>query len=134
MNIFQVTGRLVKDPVLNELDNGSKVANITLAVERRYKTKENKNIVDFVDYSLWGKLAENICKISKQGSVILLTGNLETKKIKVGETEVSVLNPVVDSYQHIASKHATMETETEVENKTEKSKKKNTKKSEEMEK
>ena len=44
INKFCVMGRLVKDPELRELDNGNKVANVTIAVDRSYKDKEGNKI------------------------------------------------------------------------------------------
>ena len=37
INKFCVMGRLVRDPEIKETENGNKVANITLAVDREYK-------------------------------------------------------------------------------------------------
>ena len=66
INKFCVMGRLVRDPEIKETENGNKVANITLAVDREYKDKEGKKITDFLNYSLWNKDAENIKNYSKR--------------------------------------------------------------------
>lgn len=39
---FITIGRLVEDPELKELENGNKVVNFTLAVDREYKSKDGK--------------------------------------------------------------------------------------------
>ena len=46
INKFCVMGRLVRDPELKELENGNKVTNISLAVDRDYKDKEGNKITN----------------------------------------------------------------------------------------
>ena len=75
INKFCVMGRLVRDPELKELENGNKVANISLAVDRDYKDKEGNKITDFLNYSLWNKDAERICEFSKKGAIVCLEGS-----------------------------------------------------------
>lgn len=104
MNKMSVIGRLTKDPELKTLDNGDKVANITLAVDRPYKDKEGNKITDFLPYSLWNKLAENICNISKQGALINLEGYYTMKDVEVDGHKSRVFNPVITTYQHLANK------------------------------
>ena len=70
MNKFITIGRLTKDPEIKELENGNKVSNITLAVDRPYKDKEGNKITDFLSYSLWNKDAERLCKLSSKGALI----------------------------------------------------------------
>ena len=78
-NKFTIIGRLTKDPILRETEKGTKVTNICVACEREYKGKDGNKIVDFLDFTLWDKNAENICNISKQGSLIYLEGYNITK-------------------------------------------------------
>lgn len=104
INKFCVMGRLVRDPELKELENGSKVANVTLAVDRDYKDKEGNKITDFLNYSLWNKDAERINDFSKKGAIVCLEGSFNDKEIEIGEgKKIHTFNPVVEVYRHIAN-------------------------------
>jgi single-strand DNA-binding protein len=102
INKFCVMGRLVRDPEIKETENGNKVANITLAVDREYKDKEGKKITDFLNYSLWNKDAENIKNYSKKGSHVVLEGTFNDKVIELEDgKKIHTFNPVVTKYQSI---------------------------------
>lgn len=102
INKFCVMGRLVRDPEIKETENGNKVANITLAVDREYKDKEGKKITDFLNYSLWNKDAENIKNYSKKGSHVVLEGTFNDKVIELEDgKKIYTFNPVVTKYQSI---------------------------------
>ena len=102
INKFCVMGRLVRDPEIKETENGNKVANITLAVDREYKDKEGKKIIDFLNYSLWNKDAENIKNYSKKGSHVVLEGTFNDKVIELEDgKKIHTFNPVVTKYQSI---------------------------------
>lgn len=104
MNEFNVVGRLVRDPEIKELENGNKVCNITLAVDRDYKDKDNNKITDFIDFALWNKDADKINQFSKQGALIHLEGTMQPKEIEVGEQKIKTLIPKVNKYKHLANK------------------------------
>lgn len=103
VNKFCVMGRLVRDPELKELDNGNKVTNISLAVDRDYKDKDGNKITDFFNYSLWNKNAERICEFSKSGAIVYLEGCFNDKVIEVDGKNIHTFNPIVDEYRHIAN-------------------------------
>ena len=104
MNKIIVIGRLTKDPEIKELDNGNKVANITLAIVREYKDKDGNKITDFLSYSLWNKLAEKICQISKKGSLVCLEGYMTDRVIEINDEKIHVQNPVIEKYINIINK------------------------------
>lgn len=104
MNEFNVVGRLVRDPEIKELENGNKVCNITLAVDREYRDKEDNKITDYLDFALWNKDAERIMKLSKQGALIHLEGAMQPKDIEVGEQKIRTINLKVNKYKHLANK------------------------------
>ncbi len=104
MNEFNVVGRLVRDPEIKELENGNKVCNITLAVDREYRDKEDNKITDYLDFALWNKDAERLMKLSKQGALIHLDGAMQPKDIEVGEQKIRTINLKVNKYKHLANK------------------------------
>ena len=118
MNEFNVVGRLVRDPEIKELENGNKVCNITLAVDREYRDREDNKITDFIDFALWNKDAEKINQFSKQGALIHLEGAMQPKDIEVGEQKIRTINLKVNKYKHLANKKDLMAEQSE-ETKTE---------------
>ena len=101
MNKFCVVGRLTKDPEIKELENGNKVANITVAIDRDYKDKEDNKITDFLHFSLWNKDAERLVKLSNKGALIQLEGYNTTKDLETKDGTIPVMQPVVNFYKHL---------------------------------
>lgn len=77
LNSITLVGRLVSDPEVKELEK-SKVSNITLAVNRKYKNEEGIYETDFIDCVVWNELATNIKEYCKKGDLVGITGRLQT--------------------------------------------------------
>ena len=60
LNQTVIVGRLVKNPELNQTENGKKVTNITLAVPRSYKNINGEYDTDFISCVLWEGIAERV--------------------------------------------------------------------------
>ena len=72
MNVCHFTGRLTRDPELNEYGGVSKVT-FSLAISERRKDKETnevKETVSFLDFFAWASGADAIAKYFKKGSLI----------------------------------------------------------------
>lgn len=82
LNQIVIVGRLVKDPTINETQDGKKLANITLAVQRSFKNIEGAYEVDFIDCVLWKGIAESTVTYCNKGSVIGIKGRLMTSLYK----------------------------------------------------
>ena len=76
MNLIILSGRTTRDVEAKEIGNGKKVANFTLAVDRR--TSDGK-ATDFFDCKAWGKTAEILAKYAPKGKLISVTGELQTR-------------------------------------------------------
>ena len=73
-------GNLTKDPELRYTPQGTAVVNITLAINRKYKSgEETKEDVAFVPVVLWGKTAEIVNQYCKKGSPLLVEGRIQTR-------------------------------------------------------
>jgi len=79
-NLVVLIGRLVDRPELRMTNNGTPVANFTLAVERPYKNKKGENEVDFIDIVTWRGLAENCAKYLDKGCRAYIKGSLQIRK------------------------------------------------------
>ena len=78
MNNVMLVGRLTRDAELRETESGKKVTNITIATQRPYKNNEGIYETDFIDCTLWGKMAETICEHFHKGDLVGVKGRLET--------------------------------------------------------
>ena len=58
LNQSILVGRIVRDPEVNETENGNKVTHITLAVQRPYKNINGEYDTDFISCVLWKGVAE----------------------------------------------------------------------------
>lgn len=76
MNQVNLIGRLTKAPELRYTQDNKAVATFTLAVNRGYG--ENKQ-ADFINIVCWEKQAENVAKYLDKGSLIGLTGRVQTR-------------------------------------------------------
>lgn len=81
LNHVVLVGRLVKNPDVQETENGKKVSMITLAVNRAYKNVNGEYDTDFIDCTLWTGIAENTAEYCKSGDVIGIKGRIQTRLI-----------------------------------------------------
>lgn len=72
-------GNLTRDPELRYTPSGAAVANLGLAVNRYYNTKEGerREEVTFVDVTVWNRQAENCCQYLKKGRPVHVEGYLK---------------------------------------------------------
>lgn len=76
-----VMGNVTRDIELRTTTNGTRVTDITLAVNDRVKKGDKyEDETTFVDVTLWGKTAELAEKFTKKGKVVLVEGRLKTDK------------------------------------------------------
>jgi len=75
-------GNLTKDPDQKAFSDGSFVTNITIACNEKYKDKsgEQKEMVEYVNISFFGKLAEIAGKYLAKGNPVYVEGKLKTDK------------------------------------------------------
>ena len=82
MNICNFTGRITKDPEIKTAQNGNTYLKFCLAVKRRAKASDHP-ISDFIDCIAFDKTAEIISKYCKKGSLIGVSGRLQTNTYEV---------------------------------------------------
>ena len=100
-NSVTLIGNVGKDPELKSTGNGTAFCNLSIAVNKRYKddSGETKTITNWFPFTLWGKKAETLSKYIKKGSTIAVSGELTTRKRKVGDEEISVVEIKVDEVE-----------------------------------
>lgn len=97
-------GNLTRDPELRHTANDSAVANIGLAVNRRYRTKDGdtKEEVTFVDCEAWGRTAEVIGQYCSKGKPLLVEGRLKLDEwTDQGGQKRKQLRVVIENFQFV---------------------------------
>ena len=79
INNVVLMGRLVATPELRSTGTGVSVASFTLAVERAYAKAGEQRQADFIDCIAWRNTAEFITRYFQKGSMIAITGNIQTR-------------------------------------------------------
>lgn len=95
LNKVILAGRLVADPEIRSTQDGTKVANIRIAVNRRFSGKDGNKSTDFFTCVAWRKDAELLEKYFKKGSSILIIGEIQNREwekdgVKHYTTEIMV--------------------------------------------
>lgn len=81
LNHVVIMGRMVRDPELRQLDNGTSVTSFSVAVDRNYVDKTtNERQADFLNVVAWRQTADFVCKYFHQGDMIALEGSLQSRK------------------------------------------------------
>lgn len=86
-NMLVLIGRLVKDPELRYLPNGTPVAEFAIAVNRRVRKDDGSfedSLDGFFDCQLFGGTAVTLVEDHGKGAEIQITGELRQRKYKVG--------------------------------------------------
>lgn len=78
-NKIMLIGRLVATPEMVKTPNNKSVTRVTLAVNRRFKSKDGEREADFVTVVFWGRLAETLASYGTKGSLVSLDGELRTR-------------------------------------------------------
>lgn len=98
LNNVTLIGRLGKDVELKYTESGLAVASGTLAVSRRFQTKNGEREVDWINFVIWRKAAETFANFTHKGSLVGLEGRIQTHNYenkqgqRVYVTEVIVEN------------------------------------------
>ena len=71
-------GRLVADPELRQIPNGTYVTTFRIAVDRRFKSQDGERKADFIDIVSWRQQAEVVCRYFHKGAAIGVDGSIQT--------------------------------------------------------
>jgi len=81
LNKVFLIGNLTRDPELRYTPGGTAVANLGIAVNRRFKDSsgELKEEVCFLTVTVWDKQAEACCQYLKKGRPVFVEGVLQSR-------------------------------------------------------
>ena len=107
-NRVLLMGRLTRDIELKQVTDGQSVANIGLAINRKFKTKsgESREEVCFIDCEAWGRTAEVMAQYLNKGDPVFIEGRLKLDQWDDRETgkKRSKLKVVIESFEFVGSK------------------------------
>jgi single-strand DNA-binding protein len=105
INQVILVGRLTRSPELKITPGGTSVVNVTVAVNRQFKNQKGEIEADFVQCTLWEKTAENTAQYCQKGSLIGITGRIQTRSYENPEGKrVFVTEVVAESVRFLEPK------------------------------
>lgn len=100
INTVALVGRLTKDSELRYTANGTAVATFTLAVNRNYTSQSGQREADFINCVIWRKPAEAFAKYTRKGTLVGVTGRIQTRSYDNTQGQkVYVTEVVLDNFQ-----------------------------------
>jgi len=98
INKVMLIGRLGADPEIKQTKKGESFANLSLATNKKYKTKDG----EWQEKTTWHKivvwdprLAETMQKYAKSGTLLYVEGELETRQFKDSNDQNRIVTEVV---------------------------------------
>lgn len=104
LNQVVIVGRLVKDPTLEERENGGNYGFMTLAVPRSYKNMEGVYETDFIDCVLWNGVASNVVEYCHKGDLVGIKGRIQTRTEEVNEEKKKITEIIAEKVTFLSSK------------------------------
>ena len=110
MNQVGLVGRTTRDPILRKVARNRVQTSFVLAVNRNFKNLKGEIEADFILCTLWGKLAENTAKHCGKGSLIGVSGRIQSRTYeREDQRRVYVTEVIGENVQFIATKTRTNE-------------------------
>ena len=105
INNVVLVGRLTKDVDLRYTGSGTAVGNFTIAADRPYTNAQGERETDFINCVIWRKSAETLANFTRKGSLIGITGRIQTRNYENNQGQrVYVTEVVADRIQFLESK------------------------------
>lgn len=101
INVVALTGRLTKDPELRQTQSGVSVCSFALAVDRAYKSGEERQ-ADFFDCVAWRHSADFLRNYFRKGDMVGITGHIQTRNWETDDGQKrKATEVVVDSLSFV---------------------------------
>ena len=108
INNVVLVGRLTRDAELRYTGSGIAVASFTVAVERPYTNAQGERETDFINCVAWRKTAEIISNYTRKGSLVGVTGRIQTRNYTNNEgRKVYITEVVAENFQMLEPKSVT---------------------------
>ncbi|HMP77257.1 MAG TPA: single-stranded DNA-binding protein [Kiritimatiellia bacterium] len=105
LNKVLLIGRLTRDPEKRSTPSGMAVAELGMAVNRRYKASngEDREETCFLNVTVWGKTAELCAEYLRKGSPLFVEGRLKLDEWEKDGQKRSKLGVVAERVQFLDS-------------------------------
>lgn len=108
MNACQIIGRMTREADLRHTGSGIAVATFTVAVERSFSNGQGERETDFINVVAWRKTAEVVANFTSKGSLVGVTGRLQTRNYTNNEgKKVYITELVCENFQMLEPKSVT---------------------------
>ena len=105
INNITLVGRLTKDSDLRYTSDGTATASFSMAVNRPFKSASGEREADFINCVIWRKNAENFANFTRKGSLVGITGRIQTRNYENKEGQrVYVTEVVAENFALLESK------------------------------
>ena len=105
INNVVLVGRMTRDAELRYTPSNQAVATFTLAVNRNFKNQNGDREADFINCVIWRQQAENLSNWAKKGTLIGVTGRIQTRNYENQQGQrVYVTEIVADNFQILESR------------------------------
>jgi len=91
LNNLVLVGRVSSEPQIRIFEDGAKVCNFDLAVDRPFKSQEGTKETDFFPITIWYSYADAVYQYCGVGSVIGVKGRLITRYQDVGGGKIKTV-------------------------------------------
>ena len=105
INNVVLVGRMTRDAELRYTPSNQAVATFTLAVNRNFKNQDGEREADFINCVIWRQQAENLANWAKKGTLVGVTGRIQTRNYENQQGQrVYVTEVVADNFQILESR------------------------------
>lgn len=105
INNVVLVGRMTRDAELRMTQSNTAVASFTLAVNRPFKNQNGEREADFINCVIWRQAAENLANWCKKGSLVGITGNIQTSNYENQQGQrVYVTEVLANNFQLLESR------------------------------
>ena len=107
INNVVLVGRMTRDAELRHTNSNIAVATFTLAVNRPFKNEAGEREADFINVVIWRQPAENLANWAKKGSLIGISGFIQTRNYENQQGQrVYVTEVVANNFQLLESRNS----------------------------
>lgn len=107
INLVSLTGRLTNHPEIKFTSSGKTYVRFSLAVNRNFKNVDGEREADFIRCILWGKAGEAFVKFTRKGSLVGVSGRLQTQSYEKDGHKVYITEVIVENFALLESKEVT---------------------------
>lgn len=108
INNVTLVGRLTRDVELRYTGSGIAVASFSIAIDRPFTNAQGERETDFINCVAWRKTAETLANFTKKGSLVGVTGRIQTRNYQNNEGRTIYITEVVaENFQMLEPKSVT---------------------------